>query len=1163
MKYSLLFVFVFLVCVGNAVPQLSFVTNDNSPPVPTPELYDDVNGECIFNLHLISLDTYPCASLDVGANATSTDKFNNTDSFFIIQATRPVSTGTIYITLTNSNSETGTIFRPLNCIALPYPNMVRVPTLEKYMFSQTQPFNAYFRATNYHHKVDISLVSVNTTYWKVDVSQVNVGLYKVSISPNTYPELLIIQDGIFNVLVEVLVGYHSVSLTINIPSPVDSLINISSPQLLPSNLTKHYFTFNKLTIDKSFALDPLIVFNSSDPYYMAPVYGNTSKATYVTRFTSNGNQSVYLLYPIPLATGFTNWVHHYEFTQITPDPPTVLTPSGGINQRILGADANLGSTRLYIFEANFMNRPSSFNVNIRPSQYAITLPWIAFPSQSKGSYATVSGTYQAYHCKSSFLLSQYWPSSMATFTYQMISQSMPSHPSPFTGDTVAPFVNEIQLFQLPGTQSIVVRIKVFDDVSGFKALFNRNNPSIYLSTRDLIQGTPTDGVYETFFKVPFKADYFLAVDQSLNQRTYSWSLIDTNILNRLGFSNPKTLNSSFSFTDIIDAQWSHPIEIDLTNQSRSIDFYFKVINPSLDISPILKIVHPFYGFVFYGEFNSTSNRFEIPIILPMNMFTGVVDYQLEYFSTIGSDYLNAQFSKSTLRVYSQDADVFGPELVSLYQIPSASLIIPIGGARIGWEMVFFDRLNGFNRGNMTVIGSLDQQEYVFELNQLNFPTVISIEIMGECRSQTFRINSMVLIDNGGYISTLESSALINLLDESLLSIEVICRGLSDTIPPALTSFDFSPKSIDVGSIDRVVNFTFTLLGSDIHPSPPIIYITSTETTVSQVSVFVGSNFTHNSYECSFLVPYGFGYPEYAVVSIYNIMDSSFNIAGYSAEDLSIALYPYVINTTQFTLDYNPWIDSVSPISSNGGKLVIYGRAFGFDESSSCNVTIFYKDKPSHVSVPTFRTPTSMIINDVKPTFKIFSIRIEKYKSSELLQSNLFSVAPFIKPPYPPQDESSSVSSSNSDISSSAEIPTPTPTQPPNPCISDCGGSSQGHCSSTGCICYSPWMGIDCKSKVIIIPTPSINNTIPSTNISIPSTSNNEEITYKGLISILELQELDRDNQLVFKYPFTQWIWSNISTDNESVKHLYSTNITNQLDQSITTVNVSIQYFDKQ
>ncbi|KAF2070727.1 hypothetical protein CYY_007957 [Polysphondylium violaceum] len=803
------------------------------------------------------------------------------------------------------------------------------------------------------------------------------------------------------------------------------------------------------------------------------------------------------------------------------------------------------------------------------------------------TYGFKTGTYESYTRNALVLVSKHEKRIQSGFYFQSELEIIVDFSPPTISDDEPPIISSFELIPIPGNnQYIILRVKIVDDISGFSALLvDEFEDPFILTPANLVEGNPLGGTYEVFMDrgIFFYGDFRIA-DLASNLNVYGITQLTTEFGKMIPFSNPRNYVYDVLDFEITSASWSHNY-VDVSSSSYTIIFRFSVANPNTEYAPLLKLGKDdyisssvvYYEYLqekeFYGKWNESSLQYEIPVKIPLRMFTGQLVYQIIYFQTsIFSSYLAKSFPNSVVDIYSEQGDMLGPIFENITRIPAQGVAQVSGsGAEIGWSFKVFDSLNGFKSGLVTVVGDRDQNEIIFEITP--FSPGFIIEVNEYCISQTYTITSISLVDNGGYVSNMET-ALINFPDLDIRRINTTCQPIIDIEPPVLNSLTCIQQAIDVGSSNRMLNCTVSVtdLVSGIHMAkPPVLYLTSLHKIIKFKPVSTQFNLQNNipalgRYEYQMPLPYGFGYPEYTVISIYGIMDNNCNFKGYSAQDLEALSSPnhqYSVDTTVFTFATATVIESTGKITTNGGDLLIIGKSFGLDNNSVVKIDYNDNNGYSQTFIPSFFSSTALIIKDIRPLLKPFKIQV--HKDGEFI-SNEFIVIPDAPPVYPPSPSTSSSSldsSTSSSSSSSSTQQTPTPTQPPNHCKNDCGGPSQGYCSSTGCICHSPWMGIDCKSKVIIIPTPSINNTIPSTNISIPSTSNNEEIALKGLISIVELQELDTNNVPIYRYPFTQWIWSNISTDNEPIKYLYSTNITNQLDQSITNVSVSIQYFDKQ
>ncbi|KAN0028820.1 hypothetical protein ACTFIV_010682 [Dictyostelium citrinum] len=136
-------------------------------------------------------------------------------------------------------------------------------------------------------------------------------------------------------------------------------------------------------------------------------------------------------------------------------------------------------------------------------------------------------------------------------------------------------------------------------------------------------------------------------------------------------------------------------------------------------------------------------------------------------------------------------------------------------------------------------------------------------------------------------------------------------------------------------------------------------------------------------------------------------------------------------------------------------------------------------------------------------------------------------------------------------------PTETPSiNPPKLCIGSplCGGSNQGYCEEkVGCICYPPYIGKSCQSKVIIVDSPILNPTNPSTNLTFNDDKSSNNKSLIGLISIISLRELGINNEIEKTHFFEKWIQITLSNN----KHQYITN----LKGTSTNITIETEWFD--
>ncbi|KAM9947994.1 hypothetical protein ACTFIT_001335 [Dictyostelium discoideum] len=572
-------------------------------------------------------------------------------------------------------------------------------------------------------------------------------------------------------------------------------------------------------------------------------------------------------------------------------------------------------------------------------------------------------------------------------------------------------------------------------------------------------------------------------------------------------------------------------------------------------------------------YNASTGIFECKFILPKNNMFGNIQYMIEHSPESGfysTDIVNELFVDKT------ELDNQGPIFSSFEKIGNGLVISTTG--TIGWKFNITDDLNGFESGYIKVMGSIDSSTYHFNFtiddvigDKFNCQYQILINITQPCISQEYRIVRVILFDTNKIASR------FNLYTPSLLTASIINpfinfleRGIGITvlpftcsilqvienIKPTLLSFTTSATTIDVGATNRTISFDFSIdSGVPIIKIDqlPIIYITSLfNGLVECKSKLVSYNITNVSYSCATELPLGFGFPNALIFSVYGIVNNGGYYYGYSSDDIQrVPLSNYYINTT-FTIN-QPVIKSTDRYySDDNGELVIYGRGF----SKVSRIDFVYSDSsltPNSASLMLIHGSSAIRVGRIKNTkspFYIKALTIDGFISNEFIVNPVYFNSTIIPTPTP--------------IPTTTPIPTitPIPTNPPQKCLGnpECGGKNQGYCSSTGCICYSPWIGVTCTSQIIIVPQPSINTTkpdveIPTDNNGQSSETNSEEsqkMIFKSLISLVSLRELDFNNKEVNNYKFDQWIYTPIN----EFKNQYFTTVSN------TNITATLEWFNQ-
>ncbi|KAK5579502.1 hypothetical protein RB653_009185 [Dictyostelium firmibasis] len=735
----------------------------------------------------------------------------------------------------------------------------------------------------------------------------------------------------------------------------------------------------------------------------------------------------------------------------------------------------------------------------------------------------------------------------------------------------------------------------FTRISSYKYLLTLNIESVngvrniffsqkYSFIDTLVSGSIYNGTFEVIIS-PFEIGFIAITDLVGNYMNYDLGdvisinpIVTLQIpmemqykLNMSSFNNITFLNNDLDLvTDSYNVAYIESDEI-----PQDIPMAFLLIDT---ISfPIDRDITDFATILYRNPFtyNNSSKKFESKFILPKNNMFGDIQYIIEYGPSTSAIYsnelTNSLFAKDT------ELDNQGPIFRSIEKIGNGSIISTTG--TVGWKFNITDDLNGFESGYIKVMGSVDSSTYEFNFtinnvigDKFNCQYQIKINISEPCISQEYRIVRVILFDTNKiasrfnqYFPTLPTSSIINpfinFLDVGVDEITVLpftCPTPLSTpgSKPILLSFKSSTTTIDVGATNRTISFDFSIdpgVNGIKQDQLPIVYINSLFSgLVKCISTIISYNTNNVVYKCSTELPLGFGYPNALTFSLYGIVNNVGFFYGFSADDiLNITNSNYYTNTT---LSFGqPVIQSTNPYYSddNSGELIIFGRGL----KSISRIDFVYNDSTlSPNSATSINSYGSSVIKatGVKKTGKPFII---KAFTSSSFTSNEFTVKPIYynatKTPTP------------TSTPTLTPIPTvtPIPTNAPQKCQGnpECGGKNQGYCSSAGCICYAPWIGLTCTSQIIIVPQPTINTTNPQTEIPTTPTDNNQtsseesqKMIFKSLISLVSLRELNFNNEEVKNHIFDQWIYTPIN----QFKNQYFTTI------SSTNITVTLEWFNQ-
>ncbi|KAM9958141.1 hypothetical protein ACTFIW_013121 [Dictyostelium discoideum] len=554
----------------------------------------------------------------------------------------------------------------------------------------------------------------------------------------------------------------------------------------------------------------------------------------------------------------------------------------------------------------------------------------------------------------------------------------------------------------------------------------------------------------------------------------------------------------------------------------------------------------------YAIWNSTIKMFQLEFTVPANFKSG----QLSYAFVMGlySSYSYYLPDSYQLNVTSSKFDFYGPIFKKISKSSSSN------PNYVKWLLEIEDQINGFKSGEIIVRGELDGSIYKYQLTTLSRiggdeflgQYEIVVNISDVCASQNYVITFIKLYDSQGFSSEFSQTdsfvqtknPFINYLDDPLINkIQLKCSFI-DHSPPILLSFK-SWKTISNDGDTQILFFEFNVTdsGSGIKEGQsPIVYsTTSLLNTIYNSSEIKSINGNIITYSCMINVPFGFAYNSGVIFSVYGLINNGGYYSGYSAKRIQDEVSSTDFKMTGFILSKKPIIQSTTKISSSGGGLLINGNNF----KSGDTVEIIYDDSfiGQKISIPNYIYSSSIFISDIIPTKLPFTIKIKQLDGKN---SNEFKVYPKVF-----------------NFNYNDPEPTPEPTNVPMVCSGnpECGGANNGYCKQNyGCICYSPWIGIDCTSKVIIVPQPQANTTNPTTSIPIGD-NDGENIIFQSLISLISLREVDLNSNPVNTFKFEKWIYSKI----DNITNKYETNITvppvgpNE-NSTITTITATLQWF---
>eukprot|EP01133_Synstelium_polycarpum_P002658 gene2658-3066_t len=560
--------------------------------------------------------------------------------------------------------------------------------------------------------------------------------------------------------------------------------------------------------------------------------------------------------------------------------------------------------------------------NLRITEASIPYPVLLGATGMRDNYALSTNFYTPFFIPEQ-LSPLYINCPFQNFQVPVISQFSPNPPT----DKDAPLIFS-STFTAVNTNQAVWKLRIVDQGSGFLMIKGATN--ILITEADLQEGDVKDGVYEKLVSIR-------------EIRTY----------NRIFIYDRKIQGP---FDNVFSFKLKESLSIPTLKPSIRFDIKYR--------DPIIST----------GAWNSSTLQFEIPFTLPRNMVQQALNFTL----------------LTPLEIYSQ----FLPT-------PYLEIITP----KLGWRLDIVENGgNGFDRGygyvtdaslipipfNLTTTEPIGERPITFTL---------SIPSRENCIPQVYTLSYLVLQDSQGYRSETSYPSdptqgskfdPFSLVDDpwnTFKSINVTCptQYMADTTPPTISTAGVTVMSVDVGVETRTftVVFTATDIESGIDQSVmPFVYATTFSYQVHESPCIIQGNATKTkvSYECLVDLPYGFGTGAKIYFHAYGIANRDGLVSG---SQLSISNTPLSVTRNYY---FYPIILGNEPVSTNGGRLILYGSKF----TNVGSVTVTLENGTQWQNTLKFAVVSGVnMVVDIKPVDGPFKISV----NAPSAYSNIYTIIP--------------------------------------------------------------------------------------------------------------------------------------------------------------------------
>ncbi|KYQ92791.1 hypothetical protein DLAC_05373 [Tieghemostelium lacteum] len=706
-------------------------------------------------------------------------------------------------------------------------------------------------------------------------------------------------------------------------------------------------------------------------------------------------------------------------------------------------------------------------------------------------------------------------------------------------DNIPPVLTSIEYIRISNFK-YVVRVSAYDLDSGIYSIelvsSSAEFPILFtLDSSKLVGGTLFNGTFETVFefdtKYPYSSPYsYQITDLVSNQNIYTTNIGLTPIP-KFPFYNSGSELDLYRFT--ISKLYFKLNDIDLTDIGCQNTLYLNY--SSIGVTSIAQLtiyINRQTTIIAKGEWNSVEKMITIDFNLPARLYTSDLQYLISTneFIYTSQTIVTILGHESRLRVKSDWADMEPPFVIELYTLNTVT--------EFGWRLTIEDSYNGLLGGIVSVVSDLDGLEYNFTItpritNSIYLSTY-PITILKSVTSvtQTYRISYLQLTDRQGYISDSLNTLYMNpfiKLHQDIPTITVVGVNTLDSDPPFIQNISYINNVINVAGPSRkfFIIFTITDILSPIsqrHTPFCVLNGRIFETySVPAVYTSIDDSKTLNAI-CSVTLPYAFGYGSGSIyLSIYGYSDIFMNFGGYTSGDTNESLpIPIIFDPSIVP----PEITGTSDITSQGGDIEIYGYGF----NSITQLSISYDNNPTSYNL-TLTTITNFVVTAsgvLSGYSKAYIIATVGTRSSE---QYLITFIPF-NPTTPPVIKCSGVP--------------------------ECGGTTNGVCTTNGCKCIGPWVGQDCLSQVLNNNV-TINPSNPNSGSNYNTTIEDKPVSLHSLITLVSLDELNFNATVIKSHEFKEWLYTNTTKVNSTIQeYQYETSINYR--NTVTKVKVLVQYF---